>query len=269
MNFNNAEEKELDLKKLAKKIGIIIVCLWLTSLIVLGILVDEGNEIGDSFGAVNALFSGFALAGIILTILMQREELKLQRNELELTRKEMQLTRKEFISQNSTLKLQQFENTFFNLLNARNNIVSNIEISINNNGLSKIYKGRDLITKIYSSLLSISPGIEQYKYEYQSLTKSYRELSLLSRNLFQIIKFVDEYSFQQEAMNENTIKKNYIDILRDQLSDHEIAFLFYECILNESSLELKRYVIKYGLVDYVNDDLIYEPHKSYLNKTAP
>lgn len=47
------------------------------------------GEIGDMFGMVNSLFSGFALAGVICAILMQREELSLQRKELELTRNEL------------------------------------------------------------------------------------------------------------------------------------------------------------------------------------
>ena len=41
------------------------------------------------FGAVNALFSGFALAGVIYAILLQRKELSLQRRELELNRQEL------------------------------------------------------------------------------------------------------------------------------------------------------------------------------------
>ena len=41
------------------------------------------------FGAVNALFSGLALAGIVYTIHLQREDLSLQREELRLTRDEM------------------------------------------------------------------------------------------------------------------------------------------------------------------------------------
>ena len=44
---------------------------------------------GDSFGALNTLFSGLAFAGIILTIFMQKEELKLQRKELKMQREEM------------------------------------------------------------------------------------------------------------------------------------------------------------------------------------
>jgi hypothetical protein len=72
------------------------------------------------FGSVNALFSGLALAGIILTILLQRKELKLQREELK-------DTRAEFEKQNETLKLQRFENTFFNLLNQQHQIVNAID----------------------------------------------------------------------------------------------------------------------------------------------
>ena len=44
---------------------------------------------GDMFGAVNALFSGLAFAGIIYTILLQRRELELQREELQATRAEL------------------------------------------------------------------------------------------------------------------------------------------------------------------------------------
>lgn len=43
---------------------------------------------GDSFGILTALFSGLAFAGIIITILLQRIELKLQRQELRDNRKE-------------------------------------------------------------------------------------------------------------------------------------------------------------------------------------
>lgn len=53
---------------------------------------DDPGTFGDMFGAINALFSGLAFAGIIFTILLQREELKLQRKELELTRTELTRT---------------------------------------------------------------------------------------------------------------------------------------------------------------------------------
>lgn len=53
----------------------------------------EMGQFGDMFGAVNTLFSGLAFAGIIYTILLQRNELSLQRKELEDTRAELKLSR--------------------------------------------------------------------------------------------------------------------------------------------------------------------------------
>jgi hypothetical protein len=55
---------------------------------------DRGSY-GDMFGLANAVFSGLAFLGIIVTILMQSDELTLQRRELELTRQELELTRSE------------------------------------------------------------------------------------------------------------------------------------------------------------------------------
>lgn len=50
---------------------------------------SERGQFGDMFGALNALFSGLAFAGIIYTIRQQKEELELQREELRLTREEL------------------------------------------------------------------------------------------------------------------------------------------------------------------------------------
>jgi len=47
------------------------------------------GQFGDMFGALNALFSGLAFAGIIYTIRQQSEDLELQREELKLTRQEL------------------------------------------------------------------------------------------------------------------------------------------------------------------------------------
>lgn len=44
------------------------------------------GQFGDSFGAVNALFSGLAFAGIIVALYLQMEELRLQRKELKETK---------------------------------------------------------------------------------------------------------------------------------------------------------------------------------------
>jgi hypothetical protein len=61
------------------------IAVWLISIPVVTSLYGKPNsahEFGDMFGAINALFSGLALAGIIYTIIIQREELRLTRDEL-------------------------------------------------------------------------------------------------------------------------------------------------------------------------------------------
>ncbi len=72
--------------------GAAVLAMWIITYFILkgfnGDLVEFG-QFGDSYGALNTLYSGLAFAGIIATIFMQRKELKYQREELELTRKEL------------------------------------------------------------------------------------------------------------------------------------------------------------------------------------
>jgi len=49
----------------------------------------DRSNFGQMFGAIGALFSGLALAGVVLAILLQKQELRLQRKELRLTRDEL------------------------------------------------------------------------------------------------------------------------------------------------------------------------------------
>ena len=74
---------------------------------------DRGT-FGDMFGAVNAVFSGLAFAGIIISLYLQRIDLKSQKEQLDLNYEEVRITNEEFKIQNETLQIQKFENTFSN-----------------------------------------------------------------------------------------------------------------------------------------------------------
>lgn len=80
------------------------------------ISISKSGVFGDSFGLLTSLFSGLAFAGLIITIVMQRDELALQRQELNLTREELFGQKQEMQNQNETLRIQRFENTFFKML---------------------------------------------------------------------------------------------------------------------------------------------------------
>jgi methyl-accepting chemotaxis protein len=69
-----------------------IMAAWIVTPLIAKLIVGDLNSagsLGDSFGSVNALFSGLAFAGVICAIIMQRQELALQREELSLTREEL------------------------------------------------------------------------------------------------------------------------------------------------------------------------------------
>ena len=95
------------------------------------------GQFGDSYGALNSLFTGGAFIVLIWALLMQRQELSLQREELSLQRQEMEQTR-------TTLKLQVFESTFFGLL-------YNYGKTTNSIGADKIEK----MVKMYSGFSSL------------------------------------------------------------------------------------------------------------------
>lgn len=85
-----------------------IVVLWL----IYGFAVASTSEtwvvsgqFGDMFGAFTALVSGLAFAGIIIAILLQRQDLELQREELRLQRQELARSAEAQERQNVTLRL--------------------------------------------------------------------------------------------------------------------------------------------------------------------
>ena len=80
--------------------------------------------IGDSFGLLNALYSGLAFAGLIYAILLQRQDLALQREELSLTRVELS---KSASAQEATAQSQNnlaMLNAYTALLNCKNAEIS-------------------------------------------------------------------------------------------------------------------------------------------------
>lgn len=107
---------------------------------------------GDSFGAVNALVSALAFAGMIVAFVLQRYELRLQRKELRDSRGEMRRQTKQFKIQNDNLELQRFENTFFHMLELHKENLKEIVVQ----GI----KGRDAIKMLLDQLKRMYYAVE-------------------------------------------------------------------------------------------------------------
>lgn len=84
-----SEKENKHLIKIALWGTLSIFLIWsLSAILILNVLPENEahGTFGDLFGAINALFSGLAFLGVIIAILLQKEELEEQRKEIRQSR---------------------------------------------------------------------------------------------------------------------------------------------------------------------------------------
>jgi hypothetical protein len=134
-------------KSLLTKLIILVVSIWIVSTIIILFSLDDWSDrgtFGDLFGAVNALFSGLAFAGLIYTIFLQKQDLKLQRNEIALNRIELKKTAKAQQHSEKALVDQVEQMKISAKLNALNTLINyyNIQIDNPNNSEENVGKAK-------------------------------------------------------------------------------------------------------------------------------
>lgn len=67
---------------------------------------DNAGTYGDSFGSVNALFTGLAFSGLVFSILLQQRQIRLQREDFLSQLDEMEDSRETVERQNGLLEVQ-------------------------------------------------------------------------------------------------------------------------------------------------------------------
>lgn len=85
------------------------------------ISINKAGSFGDSFGILTSLFSALAFSGMIITILLQKEELGLQRQELADTRREI-------TAQKEILRTQSFNDNFYRLIDYYKDNLSHVVV---------------------------------------------------------------------------------------------------------------------------------------------
>lgn len=225
----------------------LVVAIWSASGYVLYGESDRGT-FGDMFGAANALFTGLAFAILIFTVWLQRHELSLQRKELELTRHELQGQKEQLQEQNKTLRVQRFENTFFQLLRVHNDIISAIDLMDEDGHTTK---SRDCFRVFYKRLRKIfGPHVMYDTPDDDSLEtacRTYREfydahqeeIGHYFRHLYHIIKFVKTSDIDD--------KRRYTTFVRAQLSSYELALLFYNGLSEHGREKFKPLIEEFAL----------------------
>jgi hypothetical protein len=233
---------------------------------------EKTGVFGDTFGAVNALFSGLAFAGLFYAILLQRAELQAQREELEATRKVLQSQKQESEKQNETLALQAFENTFFQLLRVHSDNVNSLDLrNMETNGIV-IAKGRDCFKTFYAYFRNawnnaVNMNSMDHAHNIQVaydvfFQRHEQDVGHYFRHLYHLIKFVHE--------NEVVDKRKYTNIVRAQLSKNELLLLYYNCLSNFGSEKFKPLVEEYTLLHTVSTEQLVHPteHSALYKPTA-
>lgn len=264
-------------------IGVFV--LWGLTFLLFFIKADSFSrgEFGDMFGAVNALFSGLAFAGLIITLILQRQELGCQREELEQTREEMKNQRAEFEKENETLKYQRFENLFYNMLNLQQEIVNGLRYDYVEEEPTAITNGTNIpFQRERQTVKQSVVGREVFRYTFEEVDmdlsvrdnfgnklqyEGYRlflnkkgfaaydttwvptRFDHYFRHLYKIIQFVDSQGFPFDKAYK------YVSMLRGTLSRYELVWIYYNA-LNPSFFKFKNLIEKYSLLKSLREDLL-------------
>jgi hypothetical protein len=273
--------------------ALVIVVLWAGSYLIIAQLFPDllnAGLFGDSFGAIQALFSALALAGVVLAIFLQSRELSLQRSELKFTRAEIgkqteqfegqklqfESQKLQFELQNETLIQQRFENTFFHLLTLHHEIVGSIADRKSEKGEAFETRGRAVFAGAYIPLKERYRGLRPNSPEDQKALEAdielirnqfswfYRRFGPYFTNFFSIIEFVDH-----NRIGYLEVKQFYISLLRAQLSGYELMFIYYYTITSQNRDHYKDLAEKYHLfVELAQKDLLDPAHTQYFKMPA-
>ncbi|AKE15665.1 putative phage abortive infection protein [Bacillus cereus] len=126
------------------------------------------GPVGDFIGGTTvALLTAASVVLLLATIIMQRKEIKISQQSIEELVKQTEASiaqaneaRKETRITNETMKQQQFETTFFNMINLQHNILKEIQYGD--------YAGREAIVTLYGELKNIYDNeiYNQYRTEF-------------------------------------------------------------------------------------------------------
>ncbi|RBQ28398.1 putative phage abortive infection protein [Aliarcobacter vitoriensis] len=243
--------------------------------------IDKLGAFGDFFGGmINPLLTFCTFMALLMTIILQQKELSLTREELSETKQATKDSAEALREQSNSIKLQNFENTFFNMIRLHNEIVNNLRfgnhfidyvsetevingfphdtikfdlIKRNNESNTSIF-GRDSIEKICNN---IDDFIEN-KSKTNSFNKNRKPTLIYDLihqcysdiighyfgNIYQILKFI--------STNEIEDKRKYSDLFRAQFSSKELKLLFYHCSASIGSTRFKLLIEEFEFLEHLN-----------------
>lgn len=221
--------------------------LWVGSYLVFafslpGMKWEERASIGETFGAVNALFAGLAFVAVVITIYLQSQAIKETRED-----QRRQSVEQERIS---------FENKFFQLLAIHNSIIEGIEKPQQAGSNIIIVKGRQRLRKLYEEFAEayLAESSKTPQDTFAAICRAFgivfknneHDLAHYFRHIYHIIAFIDKAILTEEQ------KWEFVKLFRAQLSSHELFLIFYNGLwYKEGKGKFKPLLEKYALFEYM------------------
>jgi hypothetical protein len=228
---------------------------------------EAGAAFGDFLGGtLNPLLTFLTFMALLITIVLQQTELGD-------TRKELAASAKALEAQHVSLDRQNFESTFFQMLTLHNTIVNSIDLkwsarnpssnSAFDEGTARESIGRDCFRQFYANYISAYQAVGFMQDDQERLQAAYdqfwelrqQDLAHYYRYLYNVLRFVYEYKGIDD-------KLRYVKLLRAQLSDFELALLYYNA-LNKNGVNYWIYIHEYQIFDNLPLGVLIDPsHKA-------
>ena len=216
------------------------------------------------------LTNGFGRLNWVDMLRFFQNDLKLQREELALNRKEMEEQTAEFEKQNETLRIQRFENTFFNMLSQFQEVVNSLSLTYYRGTKSFEVSGRE----VFKAAFELAPvNVEipnqnssgQFYYGMLNVIKAEKLVGYCKadiptnfdhyfRLLYRILKFVRNTPLVTSFDDEY----EYTSMLRAMLSRYELVWLYYNGLSEYGVDKFKPLIERYAMLKNLREDMLVE-----------
>jgi hypothetical protein len=237
-------------------------------------LTDKGL-FGDSFGALNTLFSGLAFSAIIVTLIVQIEEFKLQRselkkqaesleaqvNQLEIQASEIKANRdilslqhKEAINYRKAIESHRNFEIYFQLINQKNNYLNNLNYK-DHLGVNAINFVNKVTTHKLTQHLKHNPNVKiDFLTALVFIVKEVIQANLnyfsqYNSALFSVLSFIDQCN------SDDSEKIIMINLLKNNLSIQETQYILF-LVISEINVKLNQYLKETKLLNSLDFELL-------------
>lgn len=221
------------------------------------------GTVGDSFGALNTLFSGLALIGVVFSLHAQskesKENYKRQQEQNSYNQEVLEKTRIQVQLQEEIGRVQNFENTFFHLLELFKNTTNAIHVKESGNDFLGGY-AIDYLWEELNNKFKTKENNKKYLdiYEELYIQKNHKHLGTYFRVLYSLVKYVDNNEFL-DCTTYRFNRKYYIGIIRANISSNELNILFYNCLSTKGREKFKPRIEKYAFFEHIPGDSDWYP----------